>query len=56
MCMSGAKKTTVTRNYHVTVIVEEIEAPTFTDAPNSKEFWKREVEDFLEEADYSPAE
>jgi hypothetical protein len=53
--MSVAKKTTVTRDYRVTVVVEEIEAPKFTDAPNSKEFWQSEVDEFLEESDYSPA-
>jgi hypothetical protein len=31
--MSDAKKTTVTRDYRVTVTVEEIEAPKMNDAP-----------------------
>ena len=53
MSMSTQKKTVVTRDYRVTVIVEEIEAPKLNDAPNSKEFWKDEVDDFLDEADYS---
>jgi hypothetical protein len=46
----------VTRDFRVTVTVEEIEAPKFTDAPNSKGFWKSEVDELLEEADYSPAD
>jgi hypothetical protein len=47
------RKTTVVRDYRVTVIVEEIEAPKIDEAPNSKEFWQSEVEEFLEEADYT---
>jgi hypothetical protein len=53
--MSAAKKSVVTRDYRVTVIVEEIEAPKLNDAPNSKEFWKSEVEEFLVDSDYTPA-
>lgn len=52
--MSAVKRTVVTRDLRVTVIVEEIAAPKLDDAPNSKEFWKSEVEEFLDEADYTP--
>jgi hypothetical protein len=51
--MSTEKKTVTTRDFRVTVIVEEIEAPKINDAPNSKEFWKSEVDEFLDEADYT---
>lgn len=53
--MSSEKKVVVTRDFRVTVIVEEIVAPKVSDAPNSQEFWKSEVEEFLDEADYSVA-
>jgi len=51
--MSAKMKTVVSRDYRVTVTVEEIEAPKLTDAQNSKEFWKSEVDEFIEESDYS---
>lgn len=49
------RKTTVVRDYRVTVIVEEIEAPKISEAPKSKEFWQNEVDEFIDESDYSPA-
>jgi hypothetical protein len=52
--MSAEKKVVVTRDYRVTVIVEELKAPKVSDAPNAQEFWKSEVEEFLDEADYTP--
>jgi hypothetical protein len=51
--MSTQKKTILTRDYRVTVTVEEIEASKPNDAPNSKEFWKSEVDEFIDESDYS---
>jgi hypothetical protein len=49
--MRTGKKTVVSRDFRVTVIVEEIEAPKMADeAPKSDGFWKSEVEEFLEES------
>jgi hypothetical protein len=51
--MSSAKK--VTREYRVTVTVEEVEAPKVADVPAAPEKpFSREAEDFIDEADYSP--
>ncbi|MGB3490206.1 MAG: hypothetical protein WBA62_19105 [Xanthobacteraceae bacterium] len=50
--MPDSKKV-VSRELRVTIIVEEVEAPAMDDAPNSKEYWKSEVEEFIDEADYS---
>jgi hypothetical protein len=52
VCAMTIAKKTIVRDFRVTVTVEEIEAPKMTDAPNSKEFWKSEVDEFLEDADY----
>lgn len=50
--MSDLRKV-VSREFRITVTIEEVETPKQSDAPNSKEFWKSEVEEFIAESDYS---
>jgi hypothetical protein len=52
--MSGEEKSKVSRKLRVTVTIEEVEAPKLdiaNEAPRGT--WTSEVEEFLDEADYS---
>lgn len=52
--MPVEKKRIVSREFRVTVTVEEIKAPNVADVPEApKHPWTSEAEDFLDEADYS---
>jgi hypothetical protein len=54
-CLMSIEKKTVTREYRVTVTVEEVEAPKVAEIPAApKQPFSDEAAEFLEEADYSP--
>jgi hypothetical protein len=43
---------TLRRTFRLTVVVEEVTPPKETDdAPNSKAFWREELEEFFDEGD-----
>ena len=49
--MATEKK--VTREYRVTVTVEEVEVPKVADIPAEPAPWSEETDEFLDEADYT---
>jgi hypothetical protein len=49
--MGSEKK--VTREYRVTVTIEEVEAPKVADIPAEPAGWSQEVAEFLDESDYT---
>lgn len=53
--MSGEKQRKFSREFRVTVTVEELKAPKVADVSVPDE-WSSETEEFLEEADYSMPE
>jgi hypothetical protein len=49
--VSESKK--VTREFRVTVTVEEVEAPKVADIPVEPADWSQEADEFLDESDYT---
>lgn len=43
----------LTREYRVTVTVEEVEAPKVADIPAEPAAWSQEAAEFLDESDYT---
>jgi hypothetical protein len=53
-CLMGTEKKKVTREFRVTVTVEEIDAPKVADMPAEEPF-SDEAAEFVDESDYSTA-
>jgi hypothetical protein len=51
--MNIGKKRVASREFRVTITVEEVEVPKVADIPDESETFSAEAEDFIEEAGYS---
>lgn len=42
----------LTREFKVTVVIEEVAAPSIAETPSTTEDWSAETEEFFDEGDY----
>jgi len=51
-CPMHTERKKLTREFKVTVVIEEVAAPSIAETPSTTEDWSAETEEFFDEGDY----